>query len=389
MAPIIQFTQNAITPGPAVAMIGVPALVVTVDDVSVDVVVSRTFELMDVPLDAATLPGIFGGPGMATTATFTPDVNPNNFGCYRVRVSTISASGVIAYTILNFATQTAQGWILPSFRSKASELNFAGNVEGWEELLNRIFKWLSLNWGAFAAAIDIQEDLAVGEAINVGDPVVQSAVADRIIRADASDPTKTGVIGIATTAQAVIGATATIVYCGKAINVLTGATPGAAQYLAAGGGITEVVPTTGVKLGYASNAADLVVNVTNLSGSSDIVQKDVAVNEAITAGDPVYQSAVNNRVAKGNANSSAKSGIIGIARTTQAVIGSNTTVVYAGICVGILVGATAGAEYWLAVGGGLTATPPVAAGSRMISCGFAVNATDLDVRIVDYLTLPS
>ena len=393
MAPIIQFTQNAVTPGPGIAMIGVPALVVTVDDTSTDVVVQRTFELLDVPLDAATLTGIFGGPGPAATASFTPDPAAANFGCYRVKVSTVNAAGTLQSSILDFATQTTQGWILPSFKAKAAELNFVGNVEGWEELLNRIFKWISLNWGTGSAGAEIQESVLVNEAILLGDPVIQSTVNDRVARGDAANPLKTGVVGVAKTAQPVIGLATTVVYAGKCTGVLVAATAGDAIYMANGGGLTNVAPATAVTIGYAINATDLLVTVGSGggggSGSGTAIASNVPVNEAIAIADPVYQSAVNNRVAKGDASVDAKAAIVGIAKTAQAVVGSSAMIVYDGLCTGILVGATAGTQYWLKIGGGITVTPPTTVATRMISMGYAVNATDLMVKIEDFGTLPS
>jgi hypothetical protein len=273
MPPIIQFTQNAITPGPGVAMLGVPALPVLVEDLSTDIVTQRTFEMLDVPLDAATLTGIFGGPGIGTSATFNPDPFAANFGCYRVRVTTVNPSGLTQSSLLNFSVATTQGWILPSFKAKAAELNFGGNVEGWEELLNRIFKWISLNWVTGASGADIEED--------------------------------------------------------------------------------------------------------------------VAVNSAVVLGDPVYRTAVNDRVAPSNAAVTATAGVVGVAKTGQAIVGGLAKIVYAGPCTGVLAGATAGAEYWLAIGGGATATPPITAGTRMIRVGYAINATDLMVQIQDYGTLPT
>lgn len=108
-----------------------------------------------------------------------------------------------------------------------------------------------------------------------------------------------------------------------------------------------------------------------------------AVVEAVTAGDPVYQSTTNDQVGLGDCGNDAKSRIIGVARTGQATPGSSAPIVTAGPCAGVLTGATAGTPYYLASSGGLTSTVP-GAGKRVIQVGVAKNATDLFVRIVDY-----
>lgn len=94
-------------------------------------------------------------------------------------------------------------------------------------------------------------------------------------------------------------------------------------------------------------------------------------------GDPVFVSA-NNVSSSCNANNNNTRKFIGIAKTT---VGATTSVdiVSAGVLAGCLSGATAGDIYYLAVGGGLTATRPVASGDHSLVVGKAKNATDLHI----------
>jgi hypothetical protein len=55
-----------------------------------------------------------------------------------------------------------------------------------------------------------------------------------------------------------------------------------------------------------------------------------------------------------------------------------------GIAAGVLSGATANANYYLAADGSLTNAAGVGAGKRNILMGYAINASDLFVEIKDY-----
>ena len=139
---VLSFTQNLITPGPGVSMVGVSALPVTLTSVFVAGALSHTFEMLDVPLTSGVPTGlIYSGP--LNTCQFTPDAPP---GCYRVRLSVQGGDGSVRQQIRNFALPTAVGnLILPSFRAVADELNFPGNTEGWEQILNEWLLYLLAN----------------------------------------------------------------------------------------------------------------------------------------------------------------------------------------------------------------------------------------------------
>jgi len=133
---ILSFTQNAASPGPGVSMVGVAAQPVTLTSEVVAGAVKHTFEMLDVPLNSGVPTGIiYTGPN--PTCQFTPDAPP---GCYRVRLIVSGPSGTSVFQVRNFAVATAVGGlILPSFKATADELNFPGNTEGWEQILN---EWL-------------------------------------------------------------------------------------------------------------------------------------------------------------------------------------------------------------------------------------------------------
>ena len=118
------------------------------------------------------------------------------------------------------------------------------------------------------------------------------------------------------------------------------------------------------------------------SSSAAAVAAEHNVDEAITAGDPVYISSAN-RVGKALANSGTKYRVIGVTADTQGSVGQPATIVKSGICAAVLAGATAGDPYYLSAAGGLTSTPPSVAGDHYVRCGYAVNTTDLMVEIAD------
>jgi hypothetical protein len=104
--------------------------------------------------------------------------------------------------------------------------------------------------------------------------------------------------------------------------------------------------------------------------------------EAIAKADPVYMTATADNVGKADAGDNAKRWAFGLA--DAAILSAATgNIVTSGIITGALSGATAGARYWVADGGGLTATRPTG-NKHVIMAGIAKNATDLIVDIRDY-----
>lgn len=114
-----------------------------------------------------------------------------------------------------------------------------------------------------APASRVASDYAVNEAIAVADAVDWSTTNDRVEKSRADTDAKAKVIGIAETAQAVVGNNSTIVSHGPA-TVLAGATAGTAYYLQATGGIGTALPGGGnriVQVGTAKNATVLFVRI--------------------------------------------------------------------------------------------------------------------------------
>ena len=99
--------------------------------------------------------------------------------------------------------------------------------------------------------------------------------------------------------------------------------------------------------------------------------------EILATGDPVYFDGTNNQVAKGDADGDTKYQIAGIAKAGVAAAAS-VEVISLGPAA-VLTGATAGTQYYLGDGGGLTTTVPV--GQKwVVSIGWAINATTLFVK---------
>lgn len=99
-------------------------------------------------------------------------------------------------------------------------------------------------------------------------------------------------------------------------------------------------------------------------------------------GDAVYING-NNTFGEGRADTDSKSRIEGIIQTGGGAAPTTVEVVSAGPCTGVLVAAVANTPYYLQATGGIGTSLP-GAGNRVICVGYALNATDLFVRITDY-----
>lgn len=132
----ITFEQNATTAGAGISMVGVGGDIVTLTNHNNAGIIKWTWELLDAPIGSALVPSVVS---TSSTASFTPDSLPDTPGCYRFKLTVLGADGSGACDVKNFCVPTEQGWILPPFKATASELNFTGNEEGWESLLNQIF----------------------------------------------------------------------------------------------------------------------------------------------------------------------------------------------------------------------------------------------------------
>ena len=155
-------------------------------------------------------------------------------------------------------------------------------------------------------------------------------------------------------------------------------------------GLPSLFKINDVAVGANVTAANLDILVGGASSSADTLHRhgkldaQFTADEAIVSARPVaYSIVTSGRVVLGDADTDAKARIVGISRTAAAAAGNTLEVVSAGPAAGVLVGASVGVPYFLASGGGLTTTPP-SGGKRVIGMGYAINATDLFVRIMDY-----
>lgn len=153
------------------------------------------------------------------------------------------------------------------------------------------------------------------------------------------------------------------------------ATPGTGQVTAAN--------LDTLTAGSTSNADALHVHTVSAAPYAGRVEDNFTVGaNTILAGDPVYQTSTYDVIDKGDCANDAKSRIIGVARVGN-TSGNLASIVEMGPCATVLSAATAGTPYYLASGGGVTTTRPTG-NKRVICVGFAKNATDLHVHVIDY-----
>jgi hypothetical protein len=133
----------------------------------------------------------------------------------------------------------------------------------------------------------------------------------------------------------------------------------------------------------SSNADALHTHATGSATEAPKIEENyTTATDATSVGDPVYVNG-NDTVGKADAAVDAKSRLLGVIRTGAGAAGATPSVVTAGPCADVLAGATANTPYYLQAGGGIGTSLPTA-GSRVICVGYALNATDLFVRLVDY-----
>jgi hypothetical protein len=149
----------------------------------------------------------------------------------------------------------------------------------------------------------------------------------------------------------------------------------------ADGLIIELDPT-------ANTAGNNPTETTSATGLKNLrspkTEENYIANEAFAVGSPVaWAAGVNDKLAKGRADTDAKSRIVGIARTASTALNDTAAIVSEGVAAGVLSGATAGDPYYLQDTGGVGTFAAVTSGKRVIRLGFAKNATDLFVDIMD------
>ncbi len=102
---------------------------------------------------------------------------------------------------------------------------------------------------------------------------------------------------------------------------------------------------------------------------------------AITLGQAVYLSG-NDEVKLADNDNSAADDPVGVVGEASIAASAQGKVITHGCVLGALSGATAGTKYFLdATPGALTTTAPVGSGKNVVLMGFAMNATDLYLRV--------
>ena len=161
-----------------------------------------------------------------------------------------------------------------------------------------------------------------------------------------------------------------------------------------GGNATSQTPNTGVvtaanlntlTAGSSSNADALHTHASSPATEAPVIENTLKAGAALIVGKPVYMTTTNDTVGLGDTDTEAHAAILGVTRTAQPTPGSNIEIDSAGISLATITGMgfVAGDRIWLANGGGLTNVTPSTSGKKIIEMGFAVNATDLFVRIID------
>lgn len=149
--------------------------------------------------------------------------------------------------------------------------------------------------------------------------------------------------------------------------------------VAVGAGVTAANLDT---LTDGSNADALHTHTGLAVAEAERIENDLTTTDALAAGDPVYWDGANNQVAQADAGADSKAWVMGVSVGAVLAAASGAMVSH-GAALGVLSGATAGTPYYLAAGGGLTTTVP-GAGNRVVQVGFAINASDLWVKIHDF-----
>ena len=159
--------------------------------------------------------------------------------------------------------------------------------------------------------------------------------------------------------------------------------------VSATGSINRLADGIGLELDPTANTAGNNFSLSSSASGLRVLrapktEDNYIANEAIAVGDPVaWAAGVNDKLAKGRADTDAKSRIVGIARTAATATDETLAIVSEGPATGVLSGATAGDPYYLQDTGGVGTFAAITAGKRVIRLGFAKNATDLFVDIMD------
>ena len=154
--------------------------------------------------------------------------------------------------------------------------------------------------------------------------------------------------------------------------------------------INDVAVGAGVTAGNlddltdGSNADLLHTHASATATEAPKVEDTHLNNVVIAAGDVVCWSATADELAIADNTTSVETArVIGIARTGGAANPGTSEVTKHGVCAGCLSGATVRTPYFLGATGARVVFASIPTPGRVIRLGFAKNATDLDVQVMD------
>ena len=148
-------------------------------------------------------------------------------------------------------------------------------------------------------------------------------------------------------------------------------------------GVTVTAPNLD-DLTDGSNADSLHThNITDVD-EADRVEGTHLNNVAISAGQCVRWSGVNNEIAVADNSADSTAQTIGVARVGGGANPGTSEVVKHGPCAGVLVSATVNTPYYLGATGALVLAASVPKPGRVIRMGYSMNSSDLDVQIMDF-----
>jgi len=106
-------------------------------------------------------------------------------------------------------------------------------------------------------------------------------------------------------------------------------------------------------------------------------------NVAVSTGQVVRWSGTNNEITPAANNSAPNARAVGVARQGGGGSPATSEIVKHGVCAGVLSSATVNTPYFLGSAGALVTWGSIPLPGRIIRVGYAINATDLDVQIMD------
>lgn len=132
-----------------------------------------------------------------------------------------------------------------------------------------------------------------------------------------------------------------------------------------------------------SNADALHTHASQPATEAPRVEDTHVNNIAITTGNAVCWSTTDDEITKADNSAAATSRCIGVARTGGLIDPGTSEVVKHGICEGCLSGATVNTPYFVGAAGAMVLFASIPTPGRVVRVGYAANADDLDVQIMD------